>query len=86
MLILAILVIGMASGWVAQVMTGRSTSDRGEALVAGLTGSLLGGVIGSLLAGDPLTFGPSGLIGSIVGAIVVLAIRGAIQGRRRSTG
>ena len=38
MLILTIIVIGMAAGWVAQLILGRGT-NRGEALIAGLFGS-----------------------------------------------
>jgi uncharacterized membrane protein YeaQ/YmgE (transglycosylase-associated protein family) len=85
MLILAILVIGLAAGWVAQLVLGRSTRDRGEALVAGLAGSLVGGLIGTLIAGDAIALRPSGLVGSIVGAIIVLAIWSGISGRRRTT-
>ena len=83
MLILAIIVLGMAAGWVAQLILGRGTGNWGEALVAGLIGSFVGGLLGSLLAGDGLRLRPSGIIGTIVGAIVVLAIWGAIRGRSR---
>jgi len=82
-LILAIIVLGMAAGWVAQLILGRGTGNWGEALVAGLIGSFVGGLLGSLLAGDGLRLRPSGIIGTIVGAIVVLAIWGAIRGRSR---
>jgi uncharacterized membrane protein YeaQ/YmgE (transglycosylase-associated protein family) len=80
LLILFIIVLGMAAGWVAQLILGRGT-NWGEALVAGLIGSFAGGLLGSLLAGDGLEIRATGLIGSIVGAVVVLAIWGAIRGR-----
>jgi uncharacterized membrane protein YeaQ/YmgE (transglycosylase-associated protein family) len=80
LLILFIIVLGMAAGWVAQLILGRGT-NWGEALVAGLIGSFVGGLLGSLLAGDGLEIRATGLIGSIVGAVVVLAIWGAIRGR-----
>jgi uncharacterized membrane protein YeaQ/YmgE (transglycosylase-associated protein family) len=88
MLILAIIVIGMAAGWVAQLALGRGTGNWSEALFAGLVGSFVGGLIASLIAGDGVRIRPSGLIGTIVGAIVVLAIWGAVRGRsgRASTG
>jgi len=82
-LILAIIVLGMAAGWVAQMILGRGTGNWGEALVAGLIGSFVGGLLFSLLSGDGLRLRPSGIIGTIVGAIVVLAIWGAIRGRSR---
>jgi uncharacterized membrane protein YeaQ/YmgE (transglycosylase-associated protein family) len=81
MLILAIILIGMAAGWVAQLILGRGTGNWTEALVAGLVGSFVGGLLASLLAGDGVRIRPSGLIGTIVGAIVVLAIWGAVRGR-----
>jgi uncharacterized membrane protein YeaQ/YmgE (transglycosylase-associated protein family) len=82
MLILTILVIGMAAGWVAQLILGRST-NWAEALVAGLVGSFVGGVLVSLLTGGGLSVKPTGLIGAAGGAVLVLAIWGAV--RRPST-
>ena len=40
----------------------------------------------ALLAGDGLRIRPSGLIGTVLGAIVVLAIWGAVRGKSRSAG
>jgi uncharacterized membrane protein YeaQ/YmgE (transglycosylase-associated protein family) len=86
MLILTIIVIGMAAGWLAQLILGRGT-NWGEALIAGLIGSFVGGLLVSLLAGDGLELRPSGLIGTIAGAVIVLAIWGAIRSRSaRRTG
>jgi uncharacterized membrane protein YeaQ/YmgE (transglycosylase-associated protein family) len=79
-LILVIIVIGMAAGWVAQLILGRGT-NWGEALVAGLIGSVVGGLLASLIAGDGLEIRMSGLIGTIAGALIVLVVWGAIQGR-----
>jgi uncharacterized membrane protein YeaQ/YmgE (transglycosylase-associated protein family) len=84
-LILTIIVIGMAAGWLAQLILGRGT-NWGEALIAGLIGSFVGGLLVSLLAGDGLELRPSGLIGTIAGAVIVLAIWGAIRGRSARTG
>ena len=81
-LILFIVVFGMAVGWVAQLILGRET-NWAEAFIAGIVGSFVGGLIASLIAGDGLKFRPSGIIGSIIGAIVVLAIWGAVRGRSR---
>lgn len=75
MLILAILVGGMAVGALAQLIVGRAGPrvDWTMALVAGIGGSFVGGLLFSLLAGDGLAIRPSGLIGSLVGAIVITA-------------
>ena len=86
MLILAIIVFGLAVGWVAQLLLGRRGRqiDWTLALFAGLVGSFVGGLIASLIAGDGLDLRPSGIIGSIVGAVLVTAVAGAIRGRSRA--
>jgi uncharacterized membrane protein YeaQ/YmgE (transglycosylase-associated protein family) len=84
MLILGIIVFGMAIGWIAQMILGRSrlgSRNWGEALVAGLVGSFVGGLLASLIAGDGFDLRPSGIIGSIVGAVIVLLIWGSIRSR-----
>ena len=75
MLILAIIVLGMAAGALAQLLMGRygPRIDWQMALIAGLIGSFVGGLLFSLLAGDGLSLRPSGLIGSTIGALVVTA-------------
>jgi uncharacterized membrane protein YeaQ/YmgE (transglycosylase-associated protein family) len=84
MLILAIIVIGIAAGWVAQLVLGRGgrQTDWTLAFVTGVIGSFVGGLLFSLIAGDGLDLRMSGLIGSIIGAIVVLAIVRAVRGGR----
>lgn len=84
MLILAIIVIGIAAGWVAQLVLGRGgrQTDWTLAFVTGVIGSFVGGLLFSLIAGDGLELRMTGLIGSIVGAIVVLAIVRAVRGGR----
>jgi uncharacterized membrane protein YeaQ/YmgE (transglycosylase-associated protein family) len=52
-------------------------------LVAALIGSFIGGLLFSLLAGDGLAFRPSGLVGSIVGAVIVTAIWDAYRRSQR---
>lgn len=85
MLILGIIVFGMAIGWVAQLLVGQAQrgrqNDWWEALVAGLLGSFIGGLLVSLISGDGLDFRPSGVIGSIAGAVLVLLVWGAVRGK-----
>ena len=83
-LILALLVVALAAGWIAQLIVGRNhgRTDWTEALVAGFLGSFVGGLLASLIAGDGLDFRPSGLIGSIFGAVIVTAVWGLVRGRR----
>lgn len=76
MLILAIIAGGMIVGWIAQFLMGRNSReiDWRVAFLAGIGGSFVGGLLASLLAGDGLALRPSGLIGSIVGAVVITMI------------
>jgi len=83
-LILAIIALGLFAGWVAQLILGRHQIDWTLALVAGLAGSLVGGMLFSVLFGDGLDLTISGPIGSIIGAVIVIAVVSWVQGGRRS--
>jgi uncharacterized membrane protein YeaQ/YmgE (transglycosylase-associated protein family) len=85
-LILVLLAVGMAIGWAAQLIMGasRATVDWTLALVAGVLGSFVGGTIGSLLSGDGLDVRPSGIIGSLVGAIIVVLVWQRVIAPRRA--
>ncbi len=83
MLILGIILWGMLLGAAAQWLlrgNSRQPRDWGEALVAGLLGSFVGGLLGGLIAGEGLELQPSGIIGSIIGAVIVLVIWRALRG------
>ena len=75
MLILAIILFGMIAGAAAQLLLGKPVRgiDWPLAFGAGLIGSFVGGLLISLLAGDGVDLKPSGLIGSILGAVIVTA-------------
>jgi uncharacterized membrane protein YeaQ/YmgE (transglycosylase-associated protein family) len=84
MLILGLIVFGMAIGWIAQLILGRTrlgSRNWGEALAAGLIGSFVGGLLVSLLSGDGIELRTSGILGSIAGAVIVLLIWGWARGR-----
>jgi uncharacterized membrane protein YeaQ/YmgE (transglycosylase-associated protein family) len=72
-LILGIILFGLLVGAAAQYVVGRSSAgiDWSLALIAGLVGSFIGGLLFSLLAGDGLDLRPSGLIGSFIGAVII---------------
>lgn len=76
MLILAIILFGMFVGAIAQKILGYGNRgiDWGRAIIAGLVGSFVGGLVISLLAGDGLDLRPSGIIGSILGAVIVTVL------------
>ncbi|MCZ7524909.1 MAG: GlsB/YeaQ/YmgE family stress response membrane protein [Acidimicrobiia bacterium] len=81
MILLVIIVWGMFAGWVAHLLVGRGAASWGELLVVGLAGSLVGGLVASLVAGDGLDLRPSGIIGSVLGAVVLLLVVQAVRGR-----
>ena len=74
MLIIGIILFGVLVGVGAQLVLGRSRRiDWAQAVVVGLVGSFVGGMVISLLSGDGLDLRPSGIVGSLVGAVVVTA-------------
>jgi uncharacterized membrane protein YeaQ/YmgE (transglycosylase-associated protein family) len=79
-LVFVLVMMGLAIGWLAQVILGQR-DNWVEALVAATIGSVLGGLVASLLVGDGLQLRPSGPIGSLVGALLVLWIWGSIRKR-----
>jgi uncharacterized membrane protein YeaQ/YmgE (transglycosylase-associated protein family) len=82
-LILAILGFGMLIGWLAQIVTGHRGRPDARSLIAGVAGSFVGGTLASLLAGDGFALRASGIIGSFVGAVIVLVAWRAVDERRR---
>ena len=86
MLILGIIAFGVAIGWIARTVLGRHDLSWGKTILFGLIGSFVGGLLASLIAGDGLAFRPSGIIGSILGAIIVILIDQAVEGRQSKAG
>ena len=86
MLILGLILFGMLIGALAQLILGRKRGriDWTMAIIAGLVGSFVGGLLASLINGDGLELRPSGIIGSIVGAIIVTAIWRFAAGRSKA--
>jgi uncharacterized membrane protein YeaQ/YmgE (transglycosylase-associated protein family) len=76
MLIIGLILFGMLIGAGAQLILGRSGGqvDWGMALISGLVGSFVGGLLFSLVAGDGLELRASGIIGSLIGAVIVTAV------------
>jgi uncharacterized membrane protein YeaQ/YmgE (transglycosylase-associated protein family) len=81
-LILGIIAFGVVVGWVARTILGRSDLSWGRTILYGLIGSFVGGLLLSLIFGDGLSLRPSGIIGSILGAMLVVLGDTVIRGRR----
>ena len=87
MLIIAIILLGMLAGAAAQLIfrSNKRPIDWTVAIVVGLIGSFVGGLLISLLNGDGIALRPSGIIGSIVGAVLALLAYRAVSGGSRHT-
>jgi uncharacterized membrane protein YeaQ/YmgE (transglycosylase-associated protein family) len=67
------LVIGLLAGFIARALVpGRDSMGVGGTLLLGLVGSLIGGFLGNLLFQGDLEIEAAGIIGSIIGAVIAL--------------
>ena len=85
--IIVMLIIGLIAGFVARaVVPGDDSMGIGATILLGIVGSFVGGLLADILFrndAEDMGLSPSGLIGSIIGAIVVLLIYNAVTDRRR---
>ncbi len=79
------IIFGFLAGLVARaVMPGRQGLGLISTTLLGIAGSFMGGFLASVLRGGSWRFfHPSGFIGAIVGAIVLLALARMMSGGRR---
>ena len=72
---LGLIIPGLLAGALARlfVPTGRRFGCLGT-IALGIVGSLIGGTLASLLAGDGLDVSTAGFIGSVVGAMLLLLV------------
>jgi uncharacterized membrane protein YeaQ/YmgE (transglycosylase-associated protein family) len=81
--IIAFVVFGLVVGLIARsLIPGRQGVGVGATALLGIGGSFAGGSVGGILAGrSVLEFHAAGIVGSVLGAIAVLAMSG-FAGRR----
>lgn len=88
-LIISFIVVGLIAGAVARLLVpGKQNLSIPMTIVIGIIGSFVGGFLGYLLFHKDASEGflqPSGIIGSIIGAIIVLLIWTRVGGRRSVT-
>ena len=73
--IIGLLIVGLIAGFIARaVVPGKDAMSVPATFALGIVGSVVGGMIFGLITGGlrDRGFGPAGIIGSIIGAIVVL--------------
>jgi uncharacterized membrane protein YeaQ/YmgE (transglycosylase-associated protein family) len=74
------IVIGGLAGWIASMIMKRDASMGAIAnIVVGIVGAVIGGFLVNLFGYDVSTFSLPGLLVAIVGAVILLAIIGALQ-------
>jgi uncharacterized membrane protein YeaQ/YmgE (transglycosylase-associated protein family) len=87
-LIISLIVIGLIAGALARLLVpGKQEMSILATIVLGIIGSFVGGFLGYLIFhkdGDSGFFQPSGIIGSVIGAIIVLLIWMRVGGNRRA--
>jgi uncharacterized membrane protein YeaQ/YmgE (transglycosylase-associated protein family) len=85
--ILGLIIIGLIAGFIARaLMPGRDPMSIGATIMLGILGSFVGGFLGWALFGKDFSEGalqPSGILGSIVGALVLLFVYRAATRRAR---
>jgi uncharacterized membrane protein YeaQ/YmgE (transglycosylase-associated protein family) len=85
-LIIYLLIVGTIAGFIARLLVpGSDPMGFGATVVLGMAGSFVGGFLGYLLFGEDLDQGAlqaSGIIGSIIGAIIALLLWRGTFGRR----
>lgn len=82
MIFIAIIIIGLVAGYLANRLVGRGRGySQLELLLAGLAGSAVGGTLFSLLLGEGFDLRLGGFLGATVGAILILAVYGPIRSR-----
>ena len=85
--IIFMILIGIVAGYLARLLVpGRDPMSFFQTLLLGVVGSFIGGFLGYVLFNKDLNEGalqPSGIIGSIIGAIIALLVYRAMTHRRR---
>jgi uncharacterized membrane protein YeaQ/YmgE (transglycosylase-associated protein family) len=84
--ILGLIVVGLIAGALARLLVpGRDPMGIGATIILGIVGSFVGGFLADVLFrndAEDIGLSPAGIIGSVIGAIIVLLIYNAVTNRR----
>jgi uncharacterized membrane protein YeaQ/YmgE (transglycosylase-associated protein family) len=83
--IIGLIIVGLIAGFVARaVVPGDDSMSIPKTILLGIIGSFVGGFLADVLFrsdGEDAGLSPAGIIGSIIGAIIVLLIYNAVTRR-----
>jgi uncharacterized membrane protein YeaQ/YmgE (transglycosylase-associated protein family) len=86
-LIVTLVIVGLIAGALARLLVpGKDAIGIGGTILLGIVGSFVGGFLGYVLFHKDKAegfFQPSGLIGSVIGAVIALLIYRKVSGRNR---
>ncbi len=86
--ILGLIIVGLIAGAIARLLVpGRDPMGIGATILLGIAGSFMGGFLADVLfrsEGEDRGLGPVGILGSIIGAVILLLIYNAVTHRRRA--
>lgn len=84
--IIGLIIVGLIAGFVARaVVPGDDSMTVGATILLGIVGSFVGGFLADVLFrndAEDIGLAPTGIIGSIIGAIIALLIYNAATRRR----
>lgn len=80
--ILTLIIVGLIAGALARlIVPGRQNLSILATIVLGIVGSFVGGFLANLIFHGNISLNSSGIIGSVIGAIIVLLIYTRVRGR-----
>jgi uncharacterized membrane protein YeaQ/YmgE (transglycosylase-associated protein family) len=86
--IIGLIVIGLIAGALARLLVpGRDPMGIGATIVLGIVGSFVGGFLADVLFRSDSSdrgLSPAGILGSVIGAVIVLLIYNAVTSRRHA--
>ena len=85
--LITFILFGLIVGFLARaIMPGKQSMGLVATTLLGIAGALLGGLAGSVIHHTPvMSLRPAGIIGSLLGALLILFLMGYVSRRRVTT-